>query len=68
MQILCTFGPKCKYQSNRTSQIMYFSHLGICKSNDEVWTYLQKVPHEPHMLSLNSVEMGQLWSFISPNS
>ncbi|KAL5681216.1 hypothetical protein ACJX0J_007601, partial [Zea mays] len=28
----------------RTSQIMCFSHLGICKSNSGIWTYLQKVP------------------------
>jgi hypothetical protein len=49
MQILCTFGPKCKYQSNRTSQIMCFSHLGICKSNSEIQTYLQKAPHALHM-------------------
>jgi hypothetical protein len=46
---LCTFGPNCKYQSNRTSQIMCFSHLGICKSNSGIWTYLQKAPHALHM-------------------
>jgi hypothetical protein len=58
MQILCTFGPKCKYQSNRTPQIMCFSHLRISKLNSGICTYLQKVPHEPHMLKSKFSLMG----------
>jgi hypothetical protein len=46
MQILGTFGTKCKYQSTKTLKIKYFSLLRISKSSDEVSTYLQKVPHE----------------------
>jgi hypothetical protein len=46
MQILGTFGPKCKYQTTKTLQIKYFSLFRISKSNDEVFNYLQKVPHE----------------------
>ena len=42
MQILCTFGPKCKYQSDRTPQTKFLSHWRIFKLNDEIWTYLQK--------------------------
>jgi hypothetical protein len=58
MNVLCTFGPKCKYQCNITPQIMCFLHLRICKLNSGIGTYFQKVPHELHMFKFEFSLMG----------
>ena len=61
MQMLPTFGPKCKNQGIWAPQITWFTCMKICKLNHEIWTYLQKKHHlNPIELSLNFSEWGQL--------
>jgi hypothetical protein len=42
MQMLPTFGPKCKNHGNRVPHVIWFTCLKIYKSKDVNWAYLQK--------------------------
>jgi hypothetical protein len=47
MQMLHTFGPKCKNQGIRVPHVIWFTCLKIYKSNDVNWAYLQKATQLP---------------------
>jgi hypothetical protein len=52
MQILPTFGPKCKNHGISVPQVLWFTYLKICKRNLEIWAKLQKGHYNDHWLSL----------------
>jgi hypothetical protein len=47
MQMLPTFGPKCKNHGNRVSHVIWFTCLKIYKSKDVNGAYLQKATQFP---------------------
>jgi hypothetical protein len=47
MQMLPTFGPKCKNYGNLVSHVIWFTCLKIYKPKDVNWAYLQKATQFP---------------------